>query len=318
MKVIGIGGRKQSGKSEFGKICEKHGFEVLSFALPLKKLVCEILNKTYDELNRSKELSTCYSFSNNVIKHVSDVTNIPFNTVDAFFKENEFKTIRQILQKVGTDLIRLHQPDWHVKKLEEIILSKPENSLICFDDLRFQNEKYFIENKLKGVTSFIIRPNNKKVSNHESETSLSWYDFSGNEIINDKELNTILETWEEYVTRVIESTTPQWVLPTFHKLNRESFNSIDEYMDENRLSFSMKNKFTSIFVRYIIENNVKLEWLDNGKMVFKCKDQEVLQPLKVYMGLINKIESVDGIARLELNNPYIIENLKFFHGTFYN
>jgi hypothetical protein len=74
------------------------------------------------------------------------------------------------LQVIGTDIIRRHKPDWH---LNSIKLSP--NKKYCFDDLRFPNEKKFIES-IGGICVYIDKES-KLVDSHESENALSIDDF---------------------------------------------------------------------------------------------------------------------------------------------
>ena len=52
MRIIGLAGRKQSGKSELASVCIENfeNVSVFSFGNALKNLCAELLNITYDEL----------------------------------------------------------------------------------------------------------------------------------------------------------------------------------------------------------------------------------------------------------------------------
>jgi hypothetical protein len=108
-------------------------------------------------------------------------------------------TIRQLLQIIGTDLIRVYNPQWHIQNLRTKMNNIKENSSnvnnikFCIPDLRFLNEKQFIEN-LNGTCYVIIRPyaTNVTISNHVSETQLNWSYFGNNIIINDGDKTQLL------------------------------------------------------------------------------------------------------------------------------
>ena len=50
-KLIGLAGRKESGKSELASICNKYGYETLSFATPLKTLIANLLGHESNTFN---------------------------------------------------------------------------------------------------------------------------------------------------------------------------------------------------------------------------------------------------------------------------
>ena len=185
MIVLGLGGRKGSGKSELAKVCEKNGFVILSFASELKKLVGEMTDKTIEEVQRDKEVTSSYKFSDEKLKYLSKITEIDINIINSILKDKEFTTIRQLLQVIGTDLIRKWNSDWHVNQFRKKMKT---NVNYCFDDVRFPNEKRFIEEELNGICWFIFRPAYTNISNHESEISLDWTDFGTNIIVNNLSL----------------------------------------------------------------------------------------------------------------------------------
>lgn len=196
MIVLGLGGRKGSGKSELAKVCEKNGFVILSFASELKKLVGEMTDKTIEEVQRDKEVTSSYKFSDEKLKYLSKITEIDINIINSILKDKEFTTIRQLLQVIGTDLIRKWNSDWHVNQFRKKMKT---NVNYCFDDVRFPNEKRFIEEELNGICWFIFRPAYTNISNHESEISLDWTDFGTNIIVNNIPLNSLINRWKYYV-----------------------------------------------------------------------------------------------------------------------
>lgn len=196
MIVLGLGGRKGSGKSELAKVCEKNGFVILSFASELKRLVGEMTDKTIEEVQRDKEVTSSYKFSDEKLKYLSKITEIDINIVNSILKDKEFTTIRQLLQVIGTDLIRKWNSDWHVNQFRKKMKT---NVNYCFDDVRFPNEKRFIEEELNGICWFIFRPAYTNISNHESEISLDWTDFGTNIIVNNIPLNSLINRWKYYV-----------------------------------------------------------------------------------------------------------------------
>ena len=192
--IIAFGGRIGSGKSVLANICQNAGFEKLYFALPLKQLVADLIHVKIEEINDLKNVEKDYSFNNSDYLFLSKRTHIPFETVEKEMHPISFKTVRQLLQFIGTDLIRKYNTNWHVNQIRSMI-DKSKNYVI--DDVRFKNELDLIK-ELGGDAWFIIRPKIDNVSNHESETSLTWSDFGNKIIINDSSLELFIFRWETF------------------------------------------------------------------------------------------------------------------------
>lgn len=192
--IIGFGGRIGSGKSELAKICQKAGFEKLYFALPLKQLVADLIHVKLEEINDLKNVEKDYKFGKVDYIFLWKETHIPYETIEKEMSPVKFKTVRQLLQFIGTDLIRKYNVNWHVNKIREMI--DPKKNYII-DDVRFPNELNLIR-ELGGDCWFIIRPKIDNVSNHESETALTWRDFGNKIIINDDGLNLFKFRWETF------------------------------------------------------------------------------------------------------------------------
>ena len=191
--ILGFCGRMRSGKTELAKVCVEKGFTKLYFALPLKQLCADILGVSIDELNRLKGDNTDISLQLNddICKILSEETDIPLDVVKETCLGKTISTVREMLQFIGTDLIRQYNKDWHVNRIREMI--NPDINYVI-DDVRFPNEKKMIE-ELGGDCWFIIRPTLDNVSNHESETSLSFNDCWNRIIINDGTLQLLLFKW---------------------------------------------------------------------------------------------------------------------------
>ena len=82
-------------------------------------------------------------------------------------------SIRDMLQFIGTNLIRTLRPEWHVKQAENEI-EKYDNVVV--DDLRFLNEKRMLEDH-NARLFYVMRIGWTDVSQHISETDLRWQDF---------------------------------------------------------------------------------------------------------------------------------------------
>ena len=80
-RIISFSGRIGAGKSVLAKICEENGFEKLYFAMPLKKLVADLIHVNADEINDLKNVDKEYSFNKLDYLFISKETHIPFNIV---------------------------------------------------------------------------------------------------------------------------------------------------------------------------------------------------------------------------------------------
>lgn len=230
--IIGIAGRCRSGKTELAKVCESNGYRRLYFALPLKQLCANLLEISIDELNKMKDDKEPLGITidDNFCEIISEETDITSDIVHKYCDGVVLKDVRHMLQFIGTDLIRNCNTNWHVNKIREMI--NPKMNYV-FDDVRFPNEKKLIE-ELGGDCWFIIRPTIDNVSNHESETSLTWEDFGNNIIINDEGLNLFKFRWEAFLSKYEDSKklrnkylSSKYVLRLRDLLQKEQFNMFE-------------------------------------------------------------------------------------------
>ncbi len=226
-KIIAFAGRKRSGKGILSNLIKENtdNTVIVTIANYLKLLCCDILSIDYDMLLRKKDngdilnVKSDYRWYNIISKR----TNIPYEVVETELKDKVFKNVRELLQIIGTDLIRKYNPQWHVNCMIDDINSYGDDYTIVIDDVRFPNEREAIE-KMGGKVFFIIRPNYFDVSNHISETSLRWQNFDSNSIIiNDLPKNTLLEYFRlAYVLGFKRNSD----IPIFLSNNKYSFKHI--------------------------------------------------------------------------------------------
>ena len=201
--IIGLAGRMRSGKTELAKICENFGYERLYFALPLKRLCADLLDISLDDLNRAKaeKYDIGVTIGKDMCEILADETGIPLDTVTKTCEGVVIKDVRHMLQFIGTDLIRKYNTNWHVDRIREMI-DKDRNYVL--DDVRFPNEKALIE-ELGGDCWFITRTTLDNISNHESETSITWNDCWNKIIVNDSTLPILQFKWEAFMDNYIQS-----------------------------------------------------------------------------------------------------------------
>lgn len=280
-KIISFAGRCRAGKSELAKICEKYGYQKLYFALPLKQLCADILDISIDELNRAKNenIPIQITIHEDVCEILSEETNIPLDVTKELCNGKYIETVRDMLQFIGTDYIRKYNKDWHVNKIKEMI---DENTNYVIDDVRFPNEKKMITS-LGGDCWFVTRTTLENISNHESETSITWKDCWNKVIINNSTLQEMLFKWEIFVgdyarSCAIREEEFNKILENGYKneidklsvlsvlmISKSLFEYVPKNIDKDKVENIKMNEDKSVFIKYkdnsieMIENPLQIE-----------------------------------------------------------
>jgi hypothetical protein len=284
--IISFSGRKGSGKTELAKVCIKYGYYIINFADELKKLVSECLNITLDDLDKLKDTVKIWDLSGKT-SFMSQQLEINETIINQYCKCS-FKSIREILQVIGTDIIRRYNPDWHINKTIKYIIENKDKRF-CIGDCRFINEKTAIK-KLGGECWFIIRPEIKSISNHSSETELNWSYFEDKIIINNIEKKCFVKKWDDYLYKL------------------QSNYCTNEYPKDTLLLYPTDmNCYLAGFLKgfdIVIKNNVLIiqQGLQKGAL-----ELSKLKKLKTIL----KTQADENY--IEINNPYIIENIKLWN-----
>ena len=310
-KIIGFSGRKRCGKSSLSQFMkEKYHAEIITVAQALKELCCELLDiPTVQELNIQKDANVVIFVDNNNLEQQKEKwvgilqktlqTNelghikIIQDVVNMLLTPNNPPTVRDVLQIVGTNIIREIDINWHTKKLQENILNS-KKTLIFVDDIRYPNEKKVIED-LGGETFFIMRPDlSHDISNHSSENSLVWQDFPDDRIIvNYMDLESLFHYFSEYFHNGFHFGINNPILK----------HGIHDFQNENINNFGYKISDEELeqFRRDIIPNILN----HNGCLVLSgiAKTR--------YERLLIKPER-KGMIILSIWNPFIIENIKLY------
>ncbi|MCD6436207.1 MAG: hypothetical protein J7L15_07445 [Clostridiales bacterium] len=203
--IIGVSGKKQSGKNTLCDCVEKYFAEqnidedivTISFADALKEKVCiGVLGLTHEQCYGSDEdkntlttytweniphkirydnrLSTEYASNGEICEHI-----LPKGTM----------TAREIMQVVGTDIFRQYFNDnlWVNATLRQI--EKTDAKVILISDVRFPSEVMSLINRNFYVIR-LLRDVCEKDS-HSSETALDNFDFNRKNciIFDNREMN---------------------------------------------------------------------------------------------------------------------------------
>lgn len=346
--VIGLSGRKRSGKSELSKICKNNGFKILSFAGELKDLICELLKCDRLFLEENKENSINIIITNEHVNIISKRIEVDYDVLFPLLSDYRFEKIRDLLQYLGTNIIRKFKSEWHINEIRKKI-KKDEN--YCFDDCRFKNEKKFIEEELNGICWFIIKNNNFDISNHESEISLKWIDFD-EILINKYTIDILRKKWYNYINSLKNDKIRDKIFgfnskKEIRKILKEliieystieiatKFNcSVDKIVwwcnklllqtDRKKYYFDketfLKPNYLSSYCCGLLTADGCIKKSSNQYMVsLQCNDIELIETLanclKTNKPIYNRKQvSNDNINyTLDCNSPYIIENLKHWN-----
>lgn len=314
-KVIGIAGRKQSGKSVLSNILidDEHKYHRFTFDNELKNIVCKLLsiNRIEMEILKNDSKNVNFKFGDADIKYLSDTTQIDKKLIMTETNNKVYSTVRDMLQLIGTNIIRKWNEDWHVncvKRNIEETFKNNKNVNVVVDDVRFFNEMKMIE-YFNGEMFFIIKPDNWNVSNHESETSITWDMISDqtNIIINDCTIDALKTEWKS----LIESN---WA-----KKNEvfNIFNDTNKKYLGNKYAFHSDadyNTLSAFVAGFLLSTN------NNGEHNFLDKETGLINVITDDKFMIDCVSKVIGkqydylsgcdMYELSLYNPFIIENLK--------
>ena len=310
-RILTFSGRMRSGKDVLCKAMEKaYNATTFSMATHLKKLCCEILDielkeNTHWDINKLNEWKNNNTplqkngiiLSETAIKKICQTTGFSEENVKELCDGLVIHNVRELLQGVGTDIIRRINPEWHVWKTISDIGKLPEDCVVCVDDVRYINElKAF---KYAGADSFfIIRGNAENVSNHESEIGLSHLDFPDNRVI--------LNLWDE--ERLCNEFVSEFE-NTFNRTIEKPIFLIDypDYKNVNRKFGLDRTPLIEEVIRQNKENDI---FLKEGLITFRNNTKFNLKQVLEDMGIAETYRYEQKNGRFLISNPLAYENLK--------
>lgn len=306
MKIIGLAGRKQSGKSELASVCQENfdNVNVFSFGNALKNLCAELLNMTYGELNEIKNIPNKFSIipDERWVEIINKRTGIDKTSIEVTICNTTFTSVRMMLQIIGTNLIRKFKPNWHVDTLvNEVKEYELTDKIIIVDDCRFPNELEALK-VLGADVYFILRPTNLKVSNHDSETGLKWHDFSDDKIIiNDVDKDKLREYWRIEMIKVLGLS------PCIDSFENPILGK-NRIFDGFRYAFTVCTTQDSFAAGILIEHGAVN--CEDGHIKYFTENLYLYNTIcsALYGTYYNRFKIED----IDLYNPYIVENLKIY------
>lgn len=303
-KIIAFAGRKRSGKGMLAQGI-KNKFKnavILSFADNLKQLCAELLNTSSNNLNKMKNAGTIFSekVDDRWVSIITETTGINEEIIRDELGGYTFKTVREMLQVLGTNLIRKHAINWHVDKMIERINEISEDKIIVVDDVRFNNEKDALE-KIGADVFIVIRPNCFDVSNHPSETELGYEKFKYDKvIINDLPKDEMVNLFNTYYFVNNKNKRAKSILLSENPWYVQEAMNTETYDDEHIL----------ISTEVLVQNIYRPLFQNHGIITFSSNDNELLSMFRRII-LNNKCGS-DNRKEYSIYNPLTNEILKKF------
>lgn len=187
--IIGLAGKKGSGKDTLASVLvEKHGFSRLAFGDYLKDIITQCLDvpsySLFTERLKDRPFDNPIKFTEEhftrLLKALDDYDcgfrDESFRAMVQTFLTTEFTTPRQIMQFVGTDIVRqFFDEDTWVKMLKKD-LDEQISSKIVITDCRMTNERDLVRS-LGGKLGLVVRDNSiNKDDTHLSENNLGEVD----------------------------------------------------------------------------------------------------------------------------------------------
>ena len=293
--IIGFAGRKRSGKGELSNVLvENHNAKIITVANYLKELCAELMGIDITRLNELKDNGTRFSYDcvERWINLIHKRTGIDKEIVEKEIGNRVFGEVREMLQVIGTDLIRKYSPNWHVDQMVKDIESYGDDAVIAIDDVRFPNEREAIE-KLGGEVFFIVRPSYLDVSNHVSETSLTWMDFNFDHIIIN---NRILEHFRTLFLMLFNND---------FNVSKNGMLVSDSVYNTDIKHFGLEK---SEIVESVLEQVKDSElFKTDGTLKFVLNDEQY----KTMKSLFPEIQ-VSNDKHITITNPLVTENFKLW------
>jgi len=332
--IIAISGRKNSGKSCLASYLEDKGYIKISFATEVKRLASELYNIAkeyfYDQAKKEHVFSSpVYWNKYKAIELANLIGEKDWNKL--YTQDFELNTPREILQILGTDVLRKYDPDFHVKSLKKYIEADKNYVL---DDVRFKNELTFLKS-INAFCIFVIRPYYlKDYSNHRSEIDLNRSHFD-HIIINDYNKKAFLNKFRKFMYNIdiMEvfniSTITDKVKACNYNLNEGLpyelkricdkclIPVIQDHCEFNHNAFLIDAFDKQIFsVTHMFEKLIKISEMIKirGKYVIKVSSLKYNDVLEIKDFLKSKREIVQEKAKytLLIKSPFIIEDMKLW------
>lgn len=234
--IIGIAGGMRSGKGVLAEyLSDKYGYRILAFYDNLKATCTELLGldsvEELDELkNNNKEIAMY--FNQDLCNRFADAFNVDRQFFGDIMLGKEIHSVRELLQTIGTDVLRVYDSEWHVKPLIYAVIAYTEMGYdVVIADVRFPNEKAYIES-IGGEVFYVDRECDDERASHIAENSLSAEDFEDIYVIkNDSDVETLISRFEERLKDIDRLGGKTW---SYEKLEKPLAIAFMDYLDKVR------------------------------------------------------------------------------------
>jgi hypothetical protein len=183
MTIIGLGGEKETGKNTVATFfVESERFKEIAFADPLKEMLVKLTGLDpkyfYDQNFKEKELPYFINIDHDFLDRLYNIVenqwgiNVDFEQRDKIdcFAGTTVKTARELMQMVGTDILRRYIRDDIFVVLLFSRLKEIDGDVVV-TDVRLSNERDALR-KAGAKLMRIKRPSVTKKDNHISENDL--------------------------------------------------------------------------------------------------------------------------------------------------
>jgi energy-coupling factor transporter ATP-binding protein EcfA2 len=201
--IIGLIGPKRSGKSTVFNILKSIEPKIVEVQLAKKlKDVCSsvfnIERTHFDDQNfKEVEFTKPIIVSEENIFKINEAFNIQTNSLTDFNTITVVKTPRQLLQHVGTDILRGYDPLIHCRSLE----MSDQDAIYVVTDIRFLNEHGFFMNKQNFYPVYVQRDEAETLlDSHASEQEAQFLKEYSYILENNDTIENLEEKIKDYLT----------------------------------------------------------------------------------------------------------------------
>lgn len=331
--IIGLAGRMGGGKTLLSSMLLERNFTKIAFADYFKSKLAEVydidLSLFKDPLSKNEVLNSPIIWNKNYALKLFQLCDIKDFSLP--IKDQKFYSRRDLMQYVGSDVLRAYDEDFHINKTMNS-LSKDKDYI--FDDFRFLNELNAIK-KLSGKVFYILRPSNTKISNHISETSINWSDCDYR-IVNNSSIDSFKDTFFNFIDIVDNASQKDKLTKINQSLLKNNYN-LELVSDEFNVTVKTIKKWSD---KYLLNLNKfyydKFSFLKpNSRAAYYAGQLSGLKPLRVInnsalLKVTSKSDSfLNGLKDFTKSNrpisfnkrnyqfiidcPFIIENMKYWN-----
>lgn len=213
--IIGVGGEKKHGKDTVANyLVEQYGYTKMAFADKLKHLCSSAFNVPIEDCYDENKKETGYIIPvtlHSTTRLIDDLLSYcpihPSDMLSILKKlgdKNMFSSIRDMLQFVGTDIIRdMIDSSYHYDSVANIFKDMGiEDGVVS--DCRFSNEREKLKADFDAINLLVVRPSLEKnaTSGHASETSLGSVEEYDHVIINDGSLQDLYNNVDAFMQQL--------------------------------------------------------------------------------------------------------------------